>query len=203
MPSRNTPPAPGGALTFFREFLRAPALVGSIIPSSRALVNRMLDQVDYSACRLFVEYGPGLGTFTRDALARLAPDAYLIAIDLNPRFIDHLARTIDDPRLIPVQGSAADVRGIIADHGFTQADYVLSGLPFSTLPKGVGDQIVAATRDALRPGGQFLIYQYSAFVTRLLRPHFSRIEPGTVWRNIPPCQYFVAYKESEALSTSR
>ena len=96
---------------------------------------------------MFVEYGPGVGTFTRPILDRLGPDAKLIAIDTNADFIEYLKRDIDDPRLIAVAGSAADVEQIIAEHGFDHADYVLSGLPFSTLPPGVGDAIGAATAE--------------------------------------------------------
>ena len=39
----------------------------------------------------------------------------------------------DDPRLIAVTGSAADVEKILTDRNLGSADYVLSGLPFSTL----------------------------------------------------------------------
>ena len=85
---------------------------------------KMLAPVDWETTRLFVEYGPGVGTFTRPILDRLGPDATLIAIDTNPDFIDYLQRAIDDPRLIAVPGSAADVEKIVADRGLGHADYV-------------------------------------------------------------------------------
>jgi phospholipid N-methyltransferase len=183
------------AVTFFREFLREPAMVGSIIPTSRVVVNGLLDGVDWDKCRLFVEYGPGLGTFTHDILARLHPQAQLIAIDTNPRFIAHLQRTISDLRFTAVNGSAADVQDIITAHGHKGADYVISGLPFSTLPAGIGPAIMAATHAALNPGGAFVIYQYSRFVLPLLRAHFQRIDQALIWRNIPPCRTFFAWKD--------
>src|SRR3546814_9105124 len=43
-----------------------------------------------------------------------------------------------DPRLIAANRSAADLGKILADNGCEGADYVISGLPFSTLPAGVG-----------------------------------------------------------------
>ena len=58
-------------------------MVGSIIPSSRILIEKMLAPIDWSATKLFVEYGPGVGTFTRPILDKMAPDAKLIAIDTN------------------------------------------------------------------------------------------------------------------------
>ena len=50
---------------FLRGFLKNPVMVGSVIPSSRVLIDKMLDPVDWANTRLFVEYGPGVGTFTR------------------------------------------------------------------------------------------------------------------------------------------
>ena len=122
---------------------------------------------------MFVEYGPGVGTFTRPILDWLGADARLIAIDTNADFIRYPERDIDDPRLVAVTGSAADVAQIIADRGFDHADYVLSGLPFSTLPPGVGDAIGAATASVIRPGGAFLVYQFSPKVLRLHQAAFS------------------------------
>ena len=82
----------------------------------------------------------------------MAPDATLIAIDTNADFIRYLRGKFTDSRLFPVTGSAADVRQIIADCGFEHADYVLSGLPFSTLPTGVGPKIAAETACGAAPG---------------------------------------------------
>jgi len=89
----------GGPLwQFFRGFLKHPAMVGSIIPSSRVLIDKMLDPVDWANCKVFVEYGPGVGTFTEHVLARMAPDAVLIAIDTNSDFVEYLGRKIRDSR---------------------------------------------------------------------------------------------------------
>jgi phospholipid N-methyltransferase len=180
---------------FFREFCRNPTMIGSIIPSSDKLIEKMLSRIDWESTRLFVEYGPGVGTFTRPILDQLGPDATLLAIDTNRDFIRYLERTIDDPRLILVHGSAADVGSIIARHGFESIDYVLSGLPFSTLPPGVGPAIMRETHAALRPGGAFVIYQYALKVLRLLKPYFGNIDRDFEPMNIPPAQVFWAWKD--------
>jgi phospholipid N-methyltransferase len=102
---------------------------------------------------------------------------------------------MDDPRLMAVTGSAAEVEKIIADRGLPPADFVLSGLPFSTLPPGVGEAIAAATAKVLRPGGAFLVYQFSAKVLDLIQPHFKRIDRGFEWINVPPARLFWAWKD--------
>ncbi len=179
---------------FFRGFLKNPVMVGAVIPSTDRLVTHMLSTVDWTACKLFVEYGPGVGTFSQQILKNLAPEATYVAIDLNPDFIDFLSATIKDSRFRPIHGSAADVEQIVRDSGYAHADYVLSGLPFSTLPAGVGASIAAATARVLRPGGVFLVYQYRAKVRDFLTPHFPRIDKAIEYWNIPPCFLFWAWK---------
>lgn len=183
---------------FLRGFLKHPVMVGSIIPSSRVLIERMLKPVDWDNTKLFVEYGPGVGTFTRPVLEKMRDDATLIAIDTNADFIKYLTKSMADERLIAVTGSAADVEQIVKDHGFEAADYVLSGLPFSTLPPGVGNDIAEATAKVVRPGGAFLVYQFSPKVLDFIKPHFDRIERGFEWINVPPATLFWAYKEEPA-----
>jgi phospholipid N-methyltransferase len=179
---------------FLRGFLKNPVMVGSIIPSSRVLIEKMLAPVDWANTKLFIEYGPGVGTFTRPVLDKLGPDAKLVTIDTNPDFTRYLRDSIDDPRLIAVNGSAADVAKILADHGLGAADYVLSGLPFSTLPPGVGEDIAQATAEVIRPRGAFLVYQFSPKVRDFIKPHFAPIKRGFEWINVPPAVLFWAYK---------
>lgn len=180
---------------FLRGFLKHPVMVGSIIPSSDTLIAHMLGRVDWANTRLFVEYGPGVGTFCGNVLKRLPADAVYIAIDTNPDFVTYLSQTIRDTRFRPVLGSAADVEQIVRDSGFDHADYVLSGLPFSTLPTGVGPAIAKATAGILRPGGAFLVYQYRAKVRDFISPHFARIDQAMEYWNIPPCCLFWAWKD--------
>ena len=181
---------------FFRGFLDHPRMVGSIIPSSRFTIHKMLEPVDWDECTLFVEYGPGVGTFCRPVLERMRRDATLIVIDTNRLYIDYLDRTITDGRFHAVHGSAADVLEIVRAHGFSQADYVLSGLPFSTLPDGVGPAIVDATHEALRPGGAFLVYQFSAKARDFMARHFTRIDQGFEFWNVLPCRLFWGWKDA-------
>ena len=186
--------AHGPWVMFLKGFLKHPVMVGSIIPSSDTLIKHMLQPVDWANTRVFVEYGPGVGTFCQHILSRLPADAVYIAIDTNPDFIAYLGETILDARFRPVLGSAADVGQIVRDSGFDHADYVLSGLPFSTLPAGVGAAIAKATADVVRPGGAFLVYQFRAKVLNFIAPHFGQIDKAMEYWNVPPCCLFWAWK---------
>lgn len=180
---------------FVQGFIEHPVMVGSIIPSSRHTIAKMLAPVKWGDCKLFVEYGPGIGTFCRPVLERLPRDGTLIVIDTNPLYIDYLKATISDSRFVPVLGSATDVEAIVRAHGFDHADYVLSGLPFSTLPDGIGPAIAAATHRILRPGGAFLVYQFSAKARAFMAKHFSHIDEGYEPRNVLPCKLYWGWKQ--------
>ena len=184
---RRVTQALGPAGVFFQGFLEHPKMVGSIIPSSKSTIEKMLAPVDWDQCKLFVEYGPGVGTFCRPVLDRLPRGGELVVIDTNPLYMDYLKKTIGDSRFHPVLGSAADVEEIVRSLGHEQADYVLSGLPFSTLPEGVGPAIAAATYRVVRPGGAFLTYQFSTTARDLTARHFERVDTGMTWLNVPPC----------------
>lgn len=183
---------PGPLTMFARGFLKNPVMVGSVIPSSRFLIEKILAPVDWERTNVFVEYGPGVGTITRPILKRLKPDAKLIAIDTNPDFCEYLRHEINDPRLIVVNRSAAELGDILAEHGCDGADYVISGLPFSTLPPGVGPAIVKATKGSLKAGGIFLVYQFSPKVVDFLRLEFEDIDRGFEPLNVPPAVLFFA-----------
>ncbi|WP_333839593.1 class I SAM-dependent methyltransferase [Novosphingobium sp.] len=185
----------GPAGIFFKGFVKHPVMVGAIVPSSRRTIERVLSKVDWEACDLFVEYGPGVGTFCRPVLDKMRRDARLIVIDTNPDFIRYLSRTIGDSRFVAVHGSASEVEAIIRAHGFEHADYVLSGLPFTTLPEGVGPAIMAATHRVLRPGGAFLVYQYTARARELMGRYFPRIDKGYEPINVPPCVISWGWKD--------
>jgi phospholipid N-methyltransferase len=175
---------------FAKNFFQHPKMLGSLIPSSRFLIRRLLGEMDFANARVIVEYGPGVGTITRHMLKHMRADAVLIAIDTNPEFVRYLRRSLPDPRLRVVHGSAANVKAALAAAGVEHADYVISGIPFSTIPQPARGEILRATRSVLRPEGTFLVYQFSPKVHDYLAEVFPRIERGFEPLNVLPAQLF-------------
>lgn len=177
-------------MLFARNFFKHPRMLGSIIPSSRFLVSDLMRQVDWSRAKVLVEFGPGVGNITTEVLRRMSPDARLVVFETNDDFVSFLRDAIPDPRLTVVHGSAADIGRVLGEMGLGSADYVISGIPFSTIPPEIGEAIVRATREALRPGGRFLVYQFSREVLRLLRREFQEIREAFEPLNILPARLY-------------
>ena len=52
---------------------------------------------------------------------------------------------------------------------------------------GLIDPCFAKIVGVLRPGGAFLVYQYTARARRLMRLYFPRVDEGFELFNLPPC----------------
>src|SRR4051812_39062842 len=107
LPARGASPLPlRDAFEFLRGFLRNPAQVGSVVPSSHRLEQRLVRSAGTREARTVVELGPGTGGTTAAMLAAMAPGARLLAIELDPAFHRHLQDSLSDPRLLLEHGSA-------------------------------------------------------------------------------------------------
>jgi phospholipid N-methyltransferase len=189
-------------LLFGRNFLKHPKMLGSLIPSSRFLVNHVLKEVDWDRARVVVEYGPGVGTFTSEILRRMRPDAVLVVLETNTDFVRFLKRKLRDERLHVVHGSAADADAALARLKLDRADYVISGIPYTTMPPQLREAILRKTHEVLNPDGAFLVYQF----TRAVLPHLQQVF-GSVHQEFEPlnvmparlfyCRHHVARSNTE------
>jgi phospholipid N-methyltransferase len=179
-------------LEFFREFLRKPKEVGSLIPSSRFLVRRVLRLGEVDRAGVVVELGAGTGVITRQILARIPLESKLVAIEINRDFARVLGQTYArDSRFHLFNGSAEDLDRALARIGKSEADLVVSGIPFSTLDRGVGTRVLEAARRVLAPGGRLVAYQFRTRVRRIAEPLFGPAEIHAELLNLPPMRVYV------------
>src|ERR671939_135766 len=102
--ARGTATAAEG-LRFLWGFIRHPKAVGSVVPSSRYLASAVARAVPREA-RCVAELGPGTGPITRALLARLGPEAALLALEIDPGFCTVLRRALPDHRLRVIEAPA-------------------------------------------------------------------------------------------------
>jgi phospholipid N-methyltransferase len=183
-------------LAFFQGFLREPQQVGSLIPSSRFLERRLVRFGAVGHARVVVELGPGTGGTTQALLEAMTLDAKLLAIEIDPRFAEMLARD-DDSRLIVHRGSAEYIREALVRHNLPAPDVILSGIPFSTMSVGVGEQILREVWSALAPGGRFIAYQFRDRVAVLGRRILGEPEMSLELLNVPPMRFYRWSKPAE------
>jgi phospholipid N-methyltransferase len=189
-------------LLFGRNFLKHPKMLGSLIPSSRFLVNHVLAEVDWKRARVFLEYGPGVGTFTTEILRRMRPDAVLVALETNTDFVQFLRVRLRDDRLHVIHGSAADAGAALAELNLGRADYVISGIPYTTMPPELRESILRTTHQVLDANGAFLVYQFTRTVLPYLQQVFDSVSQDFEPFNVMParlfyCRHHVERREGE------
>lgn len=186
---RRTSPA-----AFFLGFLREPGQVGSVIPSSRFLEQRIVEASNLPDALRVVELGPGTGGTTQTFLRHLGQDARLLSIELSP-FFHELLGEIDDPRFINHLGSAEDLAEILASHDMEQPDVIISGIPFSKMPEAVGTRVAQAVNDNLAENGRFIAYQFRRDVALITEPVMGAPASNALeLRNIPPMRVYSWFK---------
>lgn len=178
-----------GRLVFIQEFLKHPLQIGSIIPSSRFLERRVVEVAGAASVDAIVELGPGTGGITRAILRAMPPHAKLLSVEINAHF-HKLVSEIDDNRLIAHLGSASELREIISEYGLPPPNAIVSGIPFSTMSRTTGSQVIEAVSSLLPPNGRFVAYQVNNHVATLCRPFLGSGQTSTEFLNIPPMRIF-------------
>ena len=170
-------------------------MVGSLIPSSRFVVDRVLAKIDWKRGMVIVEYGPGVGTITEQILARMSPEAKLVVLETHYDFVSHLRRTFKDPRLQVAHTSAENVRETLEASGLGGADYIVSGVPYTNMPAQLCHRMIKESRSALNPEGTILIYQFRRVVLPHLYAYFDKVYQDFEVRNLLPIRLFYCSSE--------
>lgn len=197
-PSRSEPGAAvlGDPIAFLRGFLEHPKEVGSVVPSSAYLEQRLAQMAGIDRAQTVVELGPGTGGTTRALLRALGPDATLLAIELSAMFHARLLERVTDRRLIVQLGSAEHLSDILRARRLPAPDAIVSGIPFSTMSLDLGNRIAAAIEACLAPGGRFVAYQVRGHVADRVSPYLGPAEVAWEARNIPPLRVYRWVKRS-------
>lgn len=168
-------------------------MIGAAFPSSKFVVDKILAPIDFEKTKLIVEYGAGVGNISVEILRRMRKDAKLLVFELNEDLVEFLKTEYHDERFIACGRSAADVEEVLNEYNLGRPDYIISSIPFSTMPSTIAQKIAKATKTVLKPDGKFLIYQYRSKILEFLEPYFEHIDRGYEIVNVPPVRLFFAY----------
>jgi phosphatidylethanolamine/phosphatidyl-N-methylethanolamine N-methyltransferase len=175
---------------FFRQWLRSPKSMGSVIPSSRALAGVIAAAAVWQPGQYVVELGGGTGAITQGLIARGIPRDRLVVIELDQSLYDWLSTHL--PGSLVVQGDATKLDRILLERGITNVSTVISGLPMIGMPFAFQEAIVQQGLAAIGPGGTMLQYSYSplspvparklGIKAELVRYVLWNFPPATIWR---------------------
>jgi phospholipid N-methyltransferase len=164
-----------------QQWLKTPALVGAIMPSSRHLARVMARRA--GGAGLLVELGAGTGTITAE-LVRQHPSAPLILFEQNSTLAERLRSRFPQATIIAECFHART--DLLAD--LPGNAVFVSSLPFRSLPAQIAEPTIEFLHRLLTAAPQRRLIQFTyqprapfkAPAGLLWRRHV------TVWRNAPP-----------------
>lgn len=174
-------------IKFLVEYVRSPRTVGAVAPSSKRLAKKMIQDIDFINAKCIVEYGPGTGVFTDELIERKNKDTLLMLLEYNKDFCEKLKeRYNEDDNIIVINDSAELVDMYLRKYDIENVDYIVSGLPFASLPKEMSNKILKKTKNILKKDGLFITFQYTLLKKDFIAGYFKKIDLERVLFNLPP-----------------
>lgn len=171
---------------FFKVAIRNIKTSGTIMPSSRFLVKKMLHEIDFSKADVIVELGPGNGVITKKILNKLHPKAILICFEINDSFYDELTK-IKHPQLKVVKKSAEMITDELKKLGYSKSCHIVSSLPLTNIPEEISRNILKNSYSSLEKNGTFIQFQYTLTYFKKLKTVFDKaVSLDFEMLNLPP-----------------
>ena len=164
---------------FLSEFVRTFHTTGAVLPSSprlaRALSRYVAESPDGGdSPRHILEVGPGTGSVTQCIVRSLGAADRLDLVELNERFVAKLRHRFEqEPDFVQVAERVEIIHDRVENLIHSAAyDLIVSGLPLNNFSVAAVEEILAALRGLLKPGGTLSFFQYAG--VRPLRAIASR-----------------------------
>lgn len=178
-------------VSFFKQFMTNPLEVGSVIPSSGALSEAMLRNIDFESLNNVVELGPGTGSFSRRLTSKLTADTNYYAVESNPHFCQIIKK--DFPNIKLINDYAENLSQHVPDLR-KQVDLIVSGLPFSFMTLETIDRTLLEIYSLLKEGGELRLFTYLhalylpkiRYLLNELQSNYLYVNKKFVGLNIPP-----------------
>lgn len=182
-------------IPFLSQFITNPRTVGAILPSSNYLGDKMTENINFQEAKYIVEYGPGTGVFTEKIIKKRNPNTVILLIENNLEFYFLLREKYLEVENVHIQyGSAEQIERYLKEFEIPYVDYIISGLPFSSLPKNVSHNILLNSAKILKDNGLFITFQYTQLKKAFIKKFFARIDTKREFRNFPPAYIFSCCK---------
>lgn len=186
------------ALQFLTEYIKHPRKVGAVMPSSPNLTKEMVAPIHFNDATCIVEYGPGTGVFTEEIIRRKKEETFFLIMESNESFYKKLKQRYGHHKNVQIVcDSAENTPSYLQKQGIDEVNYIVSGLPFASLPQEISQSILRHTRDILGSESTFITFQYTKFKQELFKQFFNTIHFTKINRNFPPAYVLVCNNQDE------
>ncbi|SDC91838.1 Phospholipid N-methyltransferase [Paenibacillus sp. UNCCL117] len=181
-------------LLFLQKFIQSPKQIGSVIPSSKFLANRMIQLVDTRATTNIAELGSGTGAITRYFPQITTRRSRVFLFEKDAELRNSLMKKYPHYHHC---AEATEMVAAIRDKGVEQLDCIISGLPYFNFSQSVRDKLLEQIVLSLKPNGQFIAFQYSLQMKEQLSQYFDIEAIHFELMNVPPAFVYACRKRRD------
>ncbi|MBA3631942.1 MAG: hypothetical protein H0W58_03880 [Acidobacteria bacterium] len=146
-------------IQFLQAFLKNPLKVGAITPSSPELAQKMVQGLSPNENEIILELGVGTGAITKFLQDSIPDEKSYLGIELDKDLVKSLKRKF--PELKIVRGNACDVFSLHQKTNLGKVGYIISCLPFVSIPNEIGEIILTEIDKFMEQGCVFRTFQYA------------------------------------------
>ncbi len=147
-------------IEFLQAFIKNPLKVGAIAPSSPELAKKMVEEIVPDEDSVVMELGVGTGSFTKLLQKKVLDKKSYLGIELDKELVKSLRKNFPDMRFM--RGNACKAFALHKRSKFGKVEYILSGLPFVSMPKEINDKIFLQIEKFMEHGNcMFRTFQYA------------------------------------------
>ena len=162
-------------IQFFKESLKNIKEVGTIFPSSKSVVEKMVAPINFEKKLTILELGSGSGVITKKLLGKISCDSQLICFETNKKFYQELKK-INDKKMILINESAEKMKSYLDEFEIEKVDYIVSSVPLVSLPKETTNKILSISVEILGESGKLIQLQYTKLLDKRLKSHYNQID---------------------------
>ncbi len=181
--------------SFYKEAIKSIKTSGTVVQSSKYLIQSCLKDLDLENSKTILEFGAGDGCITEQILKRKNSAAMLYSFEINPHFYEFCTQKfMSQEKIEIIKQSALEFDIFLKKNTINEVDYIISSLPLALFPESEVKLFLNKVGEHLKEGGIFVQYQYSLDKYKLLKEHFKSVKVNFILRNVPPAFVYRCYK---------
>jgi phospholipid N-methyltransferase len=180
------------SLLFLRKFILNPYEIGSLVPSSRYLAQKMVKPIPWHHIDSVAELGSGTGSITQFIESNVHKKTKVFLFEKDESMRSKLGLKFPD---FSCHSNASDLTKVIRQNGVEQLDCIISCLPFFNFSKELRDTLVYQIHKSLKNNGYFIAFQYSLQMKENFSNIFDIEKVNLVPLNFPPAFVYVCRKK--------
>lgn len=155
-------------LEFLKQAIKDCKCAGSLLPSNKSAVKKILKLADLKPGDKIADAGAGTGVIALAAAEKIGNDGFIFAIELNDCLFDVAKKNIEESKykdqIELIKGDAHKIGEFMSDKNIDVLDTVISTIPITWIEDPV--HYLSTLKKSVKSGGKIIQETYRPWTTK-------------------------------------